>query len=274
MKRFKTGLQPFRHNLVTPRLMAVMRSHLAALGTPPPASQPYGDMYEKATGDPTWGGMLANGPDPNNPSQEPDGLGDCVICDDLRGVSLWTALGTGPLYTPTTADAIALYEASTGFNPSDPNSDQGADPVTNANYMQQTGFKGYKIDGWAPLLITDLDHVKWANQIFGNTKFCWNLPDIAEDMFDSGVWDYTGQSYNIEGGHDTIEVQYYIDPKYGLCFDVVTWGKRIKVTQAFVQQFLANVIAPYSKLFVGSNGVTPAGFNVNQMQQDLVLVQN
>jgi hypothetical protein len=266
----KLGARTFRHSLETSRKFLVAHVALDTLGPAPATGTPWGLLYEKATGDTAWLGMLANGPDPDNPPQEKDGLGDCVICDDLRAIALWTALGDCENVKPTTPDAIALYEQITGFNPADPNSDQGTEPSANAKYMQATGWadsagRVHKLDGWAPLDPTNRNHIAWALQAFGCVKFAIAFPDFAETQFDNNQpWDFSGQSYQIEGGHDIICVGYAPDG-----YQVVSWGRRFLMTYAFAAKFLDTIIAPVSSDFIRANGTAPNLLNLDQMLADL-----
>ena len=72
--------------------------------------------------------MLGNGPDPDNPPLFPNGVGCCVLADDNHLAAIRATLAGAP-YVPTTAENLLDYGACTGFNPNDPNSDQGTDPI-------------------------------------------------------------------------------------------------------------------------------------------------
>lgn len=267
--RHKLGGRPFIHTLHTARRFAVMHAALESLGAPPLASTAWGERTEYITGDLTWGGMLGNGPDPHNPPQYIDGVGDCVICDDLRCIMLWEACAKGVHCHPTTAEAYQLYERITGFPP-----DNGTDPTVNANYMVKTGYQGHRYADWAPVDPQNDAHIKWAIQSFGCVKFGMDFPDFAEDQFGNDQpWDYTGQPYKIEGGHDVLAVQYEVVGGNTI-WDVVTWAKRIHVTERFKNKFMNMVIAPLSLDFTNSVGSAPNGLNVPALQARLAAVTN
>ena len=267
----KLGAWALRHDAETARKLLAMHAAFDTLGPAPAVGTPWGLLYEKATRDTAWLGILANGPDPDNPKGFPEGLGDCVIADDLRAIALWTALGDGANVKPTTTDAIALYEAIAKFNPTDPNSDQGTEPGANARYMQASGWADssgvvHKLDGWAPLDVTNSTHVKWASQVCPGVKLAIAFPDFASDQFDNHQpWDFDGRSYSIEGGHDIICVGYDADG-----YQVVSWGRRFLMTYRFAAKFLDSVISPVSKDFLRVSGPY-AGTALNNLNLDQML---
>jgi hypothetical protein len=200
-------------------------------------------------------------------------------------LELWTA-NTGTIVIPSTQQVVALYSAETGFDPAaqlvrDPATgnmvnptDGGTDIGTNCQYLIDTGFLSHKIQGKGQVDPSNLDHVKWSIQIFGGLKIGIQLPDYAEDAFSTGVWDYQGQSYQIEGGHDVPIIRYTTDATDGIIFDTVTWGRRIQMTLAFFQKFCDQAEVASSRDFVTSKGLSPAGFSVDQMTADLAAVSS
>src|SRR6185437_645652 len=104
--RGKFGLKP---NDPARERLHLGPEHLKAT---PPASV---DFYNAIGG----GGMLGN-----------DQYGDCVFAANGHTVEQQTALGQGKEVTVTTAQALAEYSKVTGFNPNDPNTDNGLKPVT------------------------------------------------------------------------------------------------------------------------------------------------
>jgi hypothetical protein len=192
----------------------------------------------------------------------------------MSQLMLWTALGKGPVVEATTAQALSEYAAIAGFNPADPNSDQGTDPTANAEYLKKIGFLGHRIADYVVADPANADHLKWAMQIFGGVKFCINLPDFAEDLFDAGKpWDYDGRPYQTEGGHDILGVQYTTDGSGAVVWDVVTWGRRIQMTERFAREFLATAIPVCSADFIRRNGTAPNGLDLTAMLADLAAVK-
>src|ERR1700752_3812644 len=65
-----------------------------------------------------------------------DQVGDCTMAGSDHETMLWCAMAGGNA-TFETANTLADYSALTGYNPSDPNTDQGADMHDVMKYRQQ-----------------------------------------------------------------------------------------------------------------------------------------
>src|SRR4029077_18940153 len=101
---------------------------------PPPPTE-FG--HEKLVAANGWQ-MLGNGPD-NTVSPGFQGAGDCVFAGGGHETMLWTLeAGSGAEFTGATA--ISDSSAVTGYNPKDPNSDQGTDVREALKYRQNTGL--------------------------------------------------------------------------------------------------------------------------------------
>ena len=57
-----------------------------------------------------------------------DTVGDCTCAGAGHALGLWTG-NAGDLVTLTREQVLAMYSAITGYNPSDPSTDQGANEV-------------------------------------------------------------------------------------------------------------------------------------------------
>jgi len=266
--QLKLGCNLYLNTLQNAHRMRITSDYLDALGPPPPNSQNWPSaveaMIDPATGKPYefngWG-MDGN-----------DTAGDCTIADCCHQLMLWTANGSGQIVVPTTAQAIAVYSALTGYDGT-PATDHGADVDTVAQYMKSTGMLGHKIDGWGNVDPAVTPFVKWGIEIFGTVKMAFVVPDFAEPDFEAGIpWDYTGQPYKIEGGHDTPLVMYQSDGT-DVMWEVITWGRRQKMTSRFFNHFVMAVVAPVSHDFVKSTGLAPSGYGLTQMLNRLNQVE-
>jgi hypothetical protein len=98
-----------------------------------------------------------------------DTLGDCVEagCGHIEDIWRADALTGGSL---TAAQTIAFYSATSGYVPGDPNTDQGSDEVTVANYWLKNGF----VPGLSPIagyVSVDPTNVTQLNQ--ASTVLSW-----------------------------------------------------------------------------------------------------
>jgi hypothetical protein len=171
----------------------------------------------------------------------------------------------GPMIVPTEAEVLALYSAETGFNPNDPNTDQGTDETSDCEFMVSTGLLGHKADATAFLDPHNENYLKWAIQLFGGCKFGVNFPQSAMDQFNSGQpWTVIPNDGGIIGGHDVLGVKY--DSGF---FYVVTWGKLQPVAPAWIDQYADEAHVLLFPDWISANGAAPSGFNLKTLLQDL-----
>lgn len=256
----KLGLNPYRRTLKTTLQGIATAKILDMLGPAPSASPGYsGNADIQCSGD--------FGIDGN------DDYGDCVFADVAHRIMVRTAMmGAGKMVTPTQAETLQLYSEVTGFDPNNPNTDQGGDLVTTAQYMQKTGMLiggvRHTEDGNGIIAPQNLDHVKWSICLFGCTPMGWNsLPQSALDQFDAGQpFDYVKGS-PIVGGHDMLGLEYRPESPTNPGWLVGTWGKRWPATDAFVLNYLSEVVPVGAKDFITANGLAPSGVNLPQILQ-------
>lgn len=157
-----------------------------------------------------------------------DQWGDCVEAGYGHLVNQVTFYGSGVEFKPTTGDVLGIYSAITGFNPDDPNTDQGTYTQDALAYARKTGLDGHKVVAYAAVDVANATEVKQALALFGQLLVGLNFPDSAMDQFNAGRdWDVVKGAKN-EGGHCVLIVGY---DETGLW--LVTWGKLIRMTWAF-----------------------------------------
>ncbi len=216
----------------------------------PPAAFGYSSLL------PTDCGMLSN-----------DSIGDCVIAGAEHETMLWTASG-GSAASFTDGTAIADYSAITGYDPTDPSTDQGADMQVAASYRRKTGMidasgKRHPITGYVSVERGNFAQHKLATWLFGAVGLGLQVSRAQVDQFDRGEpWDGPLDPATA-GGHYVA----LTDFRDGYLF-VVTWGRVQRVSMDF---FLANndeSLAYFSQEFLKA-GVAPNGFDAVQLQIDL-----
>lgn len=139
--------------------------------------------------------MYMNGPDPNNPPQEADGLGDCVWAGTAEILRTLSA-NAGNYACPTDAEVLAAYEGCTGFRPDDPSSDQGTDMVSAFKYMQTVGMGGQVFGPFATIDPHNPDEIRLAVYLCGFVGIGIAFPASWED---AQTWD--SDPTDIQGGH-------------------------------------------------------------------------
>lgn len=252
----KLGRKPAVHNRRTMMGALIMAKSLDALGTPPEVSNDYVAAVDKATGG-DWG-MMGN-----------DTLGDCTFADGAHQIMLHTA-NCGRIFIPHETDVIGAYALATGYDPSQPSTDQGAVEVEVCDFMKDHGISGHKSSGWANVEPTNLDHIKWAVQLFGACRLGVNLPQSAmNDTAAGSPWGtgHGGAYADILGGHDVPIVKYDKD-----LFYIVTWGKLQAVTPAFLNEYCDEAHAEVYEDWVNDTGVAPSGFRLDALLANLSLI--
>lgn len=202
-----------------------------------------------------------------------DTVGDCVIAGADHETLLWCQEGGNPV-SFTDVNAINDYSAITGYNPNDPNSDQGTDVRAALKYRQKTGMMDsagnrHKIGAYLQLDQTNLNEVLMAAYLFSAVGIGINFPSSAMDQFNHGEpWTVIKDS-EIEGGHYVPILGY--DAQYLYC---VTWGQIHKMDIEFFKTYCEEAWAILSTEFLNGNGLSPEGFNLTQLQVDLAAVTN
>lgn len=239
----------------------IIQRHLAGLGRPPANSADYTTAVEKVVGGSSRWGMMGN-----------DQYGDCVEADEGHYLMLRTA-NAATIVIPTEQDVLGLYTAETGFNPSDPNTDEGTDETSDCEYMVSTGLLGHKATQTGSVDPTNFDLMRWCIQLFGACKIGINVPQSAMDQFNAGQpWGQVENDGGIVGGHDVPLVRYYADGS----FDCITWGTRHRILPSFLSPKAGYLEEAHVLLFpdfITATGNTPAGFNLIMLLADLPLVE-
>ena len=205
-----------------------------------------------------------------------DAVGDCVIVMVLNFIRTVCFLN-GVDYSPSTLDALALYSAITGYDPSQVDAqgnnptDNGADPANALNYMVKYGFQGHKIAAFLAIDPHDIDHIKAAIQNLGGVMCAAALNSQAMNQFDAGQpWTILSLDdlNNSIGGHGILSPAF--NPG-DMIFD--TWARRQPASWNWwwgcgVQAF-AGITEDMLK-----NGKAPAGLDFEALQAYLQRVAN
>jgi len=240
----KLGKLPARKDAVTLKLA----NYATALPTPP---KKYG--HQALIID--WG-MLGN-----------DQYGDCVWAGAGHETMLWNKEASKDILF-TAADALADYSAVTGFNPNDPNSDQGTDMSQAASYRFHTGVvdkngNRHKVGAYLAITPGNRDEVKQAIYLFSDVGVGFEFPSLAMNQFNRG------QTWHLPAGTLTGEGHYVpaigYDSRY---LYVVTWGRVQKMSWGFFSKYCDEALVYLSEEFL-TQGKSPEGFDLLALTSDL-----
>lgn len=188
-----------------------------------------------------------------------DMYGDCVEAGNGHIVMQQTFTGQGTEYMVTTSQVLDEYSRITGFNPNDPNTDQGTMIQDGLNDLRKTGFGSHKISAFAQLDTANMNDVKLAVAEFGAVSIGFSFPASAMDQFNAGKpWTVVSGS-PIDGGHCVIVMGY--DPNW---IYVITWGAVQKMSYGFWNKYVDEAWAVISQDWVNRiTGVDVEGVDLH-----------
>lgn len=212
----------------------------------PPASRNYSKIGEP------WG-MLGN-----------DTICDCVYAGMGHADMLWSFWGQRLNLPVVTADVLQAYSAVTGYNPSDPNSDQGGSLLDALKWWRKVGIRGQKIDSFMEITPADTTSMKLAIDLFGCAYVGVNLPDNVLPGHTVPTWTKTSLPPNPNNGHCVIVVRYTSASVY-----VVTWGQLLRASWPFMKKYCDEA---YAALAPAWCPYKPSGFDYATLQADLAVL--
>jgi hypothetical protein len=218
----------------------------SALPPPPPAA----DWTKNIA---SWGMMLN------------DKLGDCTIAGLGHAVQVWTA-NTGSDTTLPDATIEKYYEQWDGYDPSDPNSDQGGVELDVLKDWRQQGIAGHALVGFADPKPANLQEIQQSIALFGGVYIGLSLPLTAQnqDVWDVATDDGSGNTEPGSWGGHCVYVAAY--DQNG--FTCITWGALKTMTLAFWNKYCDEAHTLFGQDWIGANG-SPEGFDQQQLQTDL-----
>lgn len=199
-----------------------------------------------------------------------DRVGNCVIAGGMHLDQDWLS-NAGHDFRFTTEQALQVYSEVTGYNPADPTTDNGTDPVQFLKFWRSRTLLGKSIGGFALLPTCDLETLKYTILLFGGCLAGFTLPDSCLDRED---WNYTPSPAehiydmpNPANGHEVVIVDYMPDR-----FRVRTWGTTIDMSPAFYGAYCDQAFAVFSNDMLRGDGRSPRGFDAGALRADLARV--
>lgn len=197
-----------------------------------------------------------------------DQYGCCVWSGAGHEGQIWSAEGGKPASFGV-GGLLDAYSAVTGFDRNDPSSDQGTDMQAAASYRRKAGIldvhqKRHKVGAYVALTPGDVKQLYTATWLFGAVGVGIEFPAFAMDQFNNRQpWDVQRTNAKIEGGHYIPAVGHHS----GL-INVVTWGRKIGMTEAFYKKYCDEAIA-YLSPEIFTAGKSLEGFNLAALTDDL-----
>src|SRR6266536_299769 len=164
------------------------------------------------------------------------------------------------------------YAAATGFDPTDPSTDNGTNVHDALSYRRKTGIVDangvrHRIGAYVSLDPKDWQHLQQATYIFGAVGIGFEFPETAMDQFRAGEhWDYVPGSPRPKDGH-------YV-PTVGSLHSkdqatAITWAKRQVFTVAFYEQYNDESWVYITPEELRSDGTGLHGFDLEKLNSYL-----
>jgi hypothetical protein len=245
----KLGRLPKRDD---PRTLKLTNYLTPALAAPPTAT----DWTTKV---PSW------------PVFENDTVSDCTCAAAGHDIEAWTITATGVEAQVTDQQVIEAYTAITGYNPATGANDKGANVLDVLNYWRTTGIAGHSIGAFAEVDATNHQEVKQSVYLFGGVYLGLSMPVTAQAQTSAN------EPWDVVTGPDAEPGSWGGHAVPGLAYDetsltVVTWGALQKMTWNFLDTYCEEAYAVISQDWLGSAATSPAGLDLQQLNNDLAAV--
>lgn len=202
-----------------------------------------------------------------------DQYGDCVWAMIGHAIQLNTLIGAGDEITVETTALLKGYSDVTGFNPDDPNTDQGTNIQDALDYWRKTGIA--KPDGTVDQIVmfAEVPHTNralmaQALNMFGSLLLGVNFPGSAMDQFNAHEPWTVVKGATIEGGHAILGGAYTMVSASNMQTEIATWGAEQEVTDAWNSKYLEEAWVVITKDWLDKAGETPEGFNMTELVAD------
>lgn len=245
----KLGRKPRRFNPSVPHMSALMGSRQLP---PAPITMHYAENM------PEDFGMMEN-----------DRLGDCTCAAYFHARQIWSFNAQGAEKTESDLTVLELYEKACGYDPSNPDSDQGGVEQDVLTYLLKSGAPGCEpIIGFIEIDPRNLDDVKRAIYETGCAYIGLNLPESCLSEDTSAPWSVT-YGDPIAGGHAVILCGYDLDG-----FDLISWGRKYRCTNGFIAQYCEEAYAIADREWIRKTGSTPLGLSIMQLSEMMRALKN
>lgn len=194
-----------------------------------------------------------------------DQYGDCVEAAMYHADQV---MANGA-YEATAQQALGLYSTLTGFNPNNPNSDQGTDIPTALDWWMNNPLPGTssQLGVYLSLDVNDPTEIALALWLGGEVLIGFDVPYSAEQQYDSGqVWTVVNRS-PIVGGH-CINITMN-DSAQGL-IGGVTWGKFQEMSLPFWNKYVSEAYVLFNQEWVGAAGIAPNQIAWDALNADIL----
>lgn len=189
-------------------------------------------------------------------------FGDCYWASAAHETMAQAHLsGRDPSFSEAnTLTSYARYLGLKSLNELNEQTDQGTDAREGAQFRKQIGLldangAAHHIGAYTFIEKPDYEMVKSAVYDFEAVCVCIEAPESIYKGFEEGVWDYVKGS-PIIGGHAIAGVAVEDDELV-----IITWGGEVKLTEAFLEQYMQTTVVYVSGSALHGEGKTIDGLD-------------
>ena len=203
--------------------------------------------------------------------------GDCYWAAIGHGDQIRTKFTTGTMVTQPADTILKWYSDGTGFNKNDPSTDQGSDPLSCFNYIEENGL--LRADGSTLKLlgVFEIDprntgDIMEAMDAGLGVMTGFSVPQSLEDDMDKSVWQYVPSNSSIVGGHEVL-VAKQLSPTANR--GLISWGRpTYEMEPDFWDAFVTQcTVCVWSDTFAAT-GKSPFGMTEEQMVAEMQAIQS
>jgi len=204
-----------------------------------------------------------------------DRYGDCVFAGAAHETMMWNKLRGGVDVAMSTQNVLKDYSDVTGFDPSDPSTDQGTYMLDALKYRQKTGIRDahgnrHLITAYVELEPGNFDQAIQACYVFGAVGIGILVPDTIWDQWDNGeYWDVVDPNASIDGGHYVPGVG---SRNSAARITIVTWGRRWQMTKRFYETYVDEAWVMLSEEQIRADGLGIHGLDITKLKEDLAAI--
>jgi hypothetical protein len=199
-----------------------------------------------------------------------DQLGDCTIAAAFHAMQIWSAHGRSLELTEPDPKVLTTYEQFCGYNPSDPNTDQGGiEQTVLADWLSQgvpiaEGPNGRsKLIAFVEVDPRNHDDVKRVINECGGAYIGTNVPNYLVDGPMPMLWNVNPSGdQGSAGGHAVWVAKYNLDQ-----LGFISWGSgAYAMTWEFWDAQVDECYALCHPWWVDATGKTPLGMTVADLE--------
>jgi|SRR5579872_1530 len=198
-----------------------------------------------------------------------DSIGDCVEAAYYHALQVWSENAKPPIWTVPDLDVVKLYELSSGYNPNDPNTDQGSVLQTVLAYLVKNGAPvgqqaqhRHKLAAYVEIDVSRLDDIRRVIAECGVCYIGFNVPAYLMNSGPPQVWDLNPAGDNtIIGGHCVALAGYQAEGLH-----LISWGQTYRMTWPFFAHFCDEAYAMIDPDWVEKRGTTPGGLSLAELE--------